>query len=242
MDSSRTEVNYQMKASVKVYQNEIYDIEIAQKTNRQELVSTIVKAQNQRFKSEDSLNKITNISSDKLNSLTKKNQELASENNSSEIKDINSSIVELSNLETQSNRFISQGTTKPSDAKSSIEIIEHKIQNVKITETDNINRKTLENKNVIEEIEKKGRVFDDKAANDIGSVYPEGVTQELFNKTDDKGSLLAVVTRRIIVKNGYGQIYTRTQSKDFITYSKNGIASTESIWQKETQDAKLNKN
>lgn len=242
MDSSRTEVNYQMKASIKVYQNEIYDIEIAQKTNREELVSTIVKAQNQRFKSEDSLNKIINISSDKLNSLTKKNQELASENNSSEIKDINSSIVELSNLETQSNRFISQGTTKPSDAKSSIEIIEHKIQNLKNTEADNVNRKTLENKNVIEEIEKKGRVFDDKAANDIGSVYPEGVTQEQFNKTDDKGSLLAVVTRRIIVKNGYGQIYTRTQSKDFITYSKNGIASTEAIWQKETQDAKLKKN
>jgi epidermal growth factor receptor substrate 15 len=242
IDSSRTEVNYQMKASIKVYQNEIYDIENAQKTNRQELVSTILKAQNQRFKSEDSLNKIINISSDKLNSFTKKNQDLASENNSSEIKDINNSFVELSNLETESNRFTSQGTTKPSDAKSSIEIIEHKIQNFKNTEADNVNRKTLENKNVIEEIEKKGRVFDDKAANDIGSVYPEGVTQEQFNKTDDKGSLLAVVTRRIIVKNGYGQIYTRTQSKDFITYSKNGIASTEAIWQKETQDAKLKKN
>ena len=242
IDSSRTEVNYQVKASIKVYQNEMYDIDKAQQTNRQEHVSTIVKAQNQRFKSEDSLNKIINISSEKLKNLTKKNQDIATENNSSEIKGLNTASVELSNLETESNRFTSLGTTKPSDAKSSIEIIEHKIQNVKITETDNINRKTLENKNVIEEIEKKGRVFDDKAANDIGSVYPEGVTQELFNKTDDKGSLLAVVTRRIIVKNGYGQIYTRTQSKDFITYSKNGIASTESIWQKETQDAKLKKN
>ena len=242
IDSSRNEVNYQMKASIKVYQNEIYDIETLQQTNRQEHVSTIVKAQNQRFKSEDSLNKIINISSEKLNNLTKKNQDLANENNSNEIKDLNTSTVELSNLETESNRFTSLGTTKPADAKSSIEIIEHKIQNVKNSENDNINRKTLENKNVIEEIEKKGRVFDDKAANDIGSVYPEGVTQEQFNKTDDKGSLLAVVTRRIIVKNGYGQIYTRTQSKDFITYSKNGIASTEAIWQKETQDAKLKKN
>jgi epidermal growth factor receptor substrate 15 len=242
IDSSRNEVNYQMKASIKVYQNEIYDIESLQQTNRQEHVSTIVKAQNQRFKSEDSLNKIINISSEKLNNLTKKNQDLASENNTSEIKDLNTSSVELSNLETVSNRFTSLGTSKPSDAKSSIEIIEHKIQNLKNTENENINKKTLENKNVIEEIEKKGRVFDDKAANDIGSVYPEGVTQEQFNKTDDKGSLLAVVTRRIIVKNGYGQIYTRTQSKDFITYSKNGIASTEAIWQKETQDAKLKKN
>jgi epidermal growth factor receptor substrate 15 len=242
IDSSRNEVNYQMKASIKVYQNEIYDIETLQQTNRQEHVSTIVKAQNQRFKSEDSLNKIINISSEKLNNLTKKNQDLANENNSNEIKDLNTSTVELSNLETESNRFTSLGTTKPADAKSSIEIIEHKIQNVKNSENDNINRKTLENKNVIEEIEKKGRVFDDKAANDIGSVYPEGVTQEQFNKTDDKGSLLSVVTRRIIVKNGYGQIYTRTQSKDFITYSKNGIASTEAIWQKETQDAKLKKN
>ena len=85
-------------------------------------------------------------------------------------------------------------------------------------------------------------VFDDKAANSIGSLYPEGVTQEQFNKNDDKGSLLAVVTRRIVVKNGYGQIYTRTQTKDFITYSKNGAASTETVWQRETQDAKLKKN
>lgn len=242
IDSSRNEVNYQMKASIRVFQNEVYDIETAQQTNRQEHVSSIVKIENQRFKSEDSINKISNISSEKLNTITKKNQDLALETSNSEIKELNTSSVELTNLETESNRYTVHGATKPSDAKTSIEVIEHKILNVKNNETDNLTRKTLDNKNVIEEIEKKGRVFDDKAANDIGAVYPEGVTQEQFNKTDDKGSLLAVVTRRIIVKNGYGQIYTRTQSKDFITYSKNGIASTEAIWQKETQDAKLKKN
>jgi hypothetical protein len=242
IDSSNNEVNYQMKASIKVLQNEINDIETGQQTNRQEHLSTIIKLENKRFKSEDSIYKILNISSEKLNSLTKKNQDLVTENTSSETKDLNNSNVELSNLETESNRYKSQGTTKPSDAKSSIEINEYKIQNVKNSEADNLTRKTLENKNFIEEIEKKGKVFDDKAANDIGSIYPEGVSQEQFNKKDDKGSLLAVVTRRIIVKNGYGQIYTRTQSKEFITYSKNGVASTEATWQKETQDAKLKKN
>ena len=242
IDSSNNEVNYQMKASIKVLQNEINDIETGQQTNRQEHLSTIIKLENKRFKSEDSIYKILNISSEKLNSLTKKNQDLVTENTSSETKDLNNSNVELSNLETESNRYKSQGTTKPSDAKSSIEINEYKIQNVKNSEAENLTRKTLENKNFIEEIEKKGKVFDDKAANDIGSIYPEGVSQEQFNKTDDKGSLLAVVTRRIIVKNGYGQIYTRTQSKEFITYSKNGVASTEATWQKETQDAKLKKN
>ena len=54
--------------------------------------------------------------------------------------------------------------------------------------------------------------------------------------------MIAVVTRRIVVKNGYGQIYTRTQTKDNITYSKNGNPSTEAIWQRETQDAKIKKN
>lgn len=104
------------------------------------------------------------------------------------------------------------------------------------------NSKNLESRSFVENIERKTIQFDEKAANSIGSLYPEGVSQEQFNKTDETGSVIAVVTRRIVVKNGYGQIYTRTQTLNAITYSKNGLPSTEFVWQRETQDAKLKKN
>ena len=137
---------------------------------------------------------------------------------------------------------ISSENTNTAENKTSLNTLENNIEGSTNLETEQRRIQTLEARTIIENIEKKEIKFDEKAANSIGSLYPEGVTQEQFNKNDDKGSLLAVVTRRIIVKNGYGQIYTRTQTNDFITYSKNGSPTTESIWQKETQDAKLKKN
>jgi hypothetical protein len=42
--------------------------------------------------------------------------------------------------------------------------------------------------------------------------------------------------------NGHGAIYVRKQTLTGTTFSKNGEASTEYIWQKETADGKLKKN
>jgi hypothetical protein len=107
-------------------------------------------------------------------------------------------------------------------------------------------KKIVENKKDIEDfldnIESKNFKFDDKIANSVGTLYPEGITEESFNKNDANGLAYAVVTRRIVVKNGYGAIYIRTVSKNSITYSKNGLPTTEHSWQIETQDAKLKRN
>jgi epidermal growth factor receptor substrate 15 len=95
---------------------------------------------------------------------------------------------------------------------------------------------------LIDKVSSKQVKYDDKVANELGTLYPEGVSQEVFNQNDENGLLKAVVTRRIVVKNGFGQIYIRTQSLSGITYSKNGNPSSEFIWQKETNDTKLTKN
>jgi tetratricopeptide (TPR) repeat protein len=104
-------------------------------------------------------------------------------------------------------------------------------------------QQSLSNSQVfLDKLSSKEIKFDNKIANELGTLYPEGVSQEVFEIKDKDEFLIAVVTRRIVVKNGYGQIYVRTQTLNGITYSKNGDPTIEHIWQKETQDAKLPKN
>ena len=102
--------------------------------------------------------------------------------------------------------------------------------------------KRLESKKVLDALYKKEAKFTDKLANDLGSIYPEGVSQDQFEILGHDGLVSGIATRRIVVKNGRGAVYVRTQSMTAITYSKNGQACTELVWQRETQDALLKRN
>jgi uncharacterized protein YjbI with pentapeptide repeats len=102
--------------------------------------------------------------------------------------------------------------------------------------------KRLESRKVLDALYKKEAKFTDKLANDLGSIYPEGVSQDQFEILGHDGLVSGIATRRIVVKNGRGAVYVRTQSMTAITYSKNGQACTELVWQRETQDALLKRN
>lgn len=75
--------------------------------------------------------------------------------------------------------------------------------------------------------------------NNLGEEYPEGVSQEVFQRKDENGILSAIITRRIVVQEGHGDVYVKTQTLNATTYSKNGNPITEYVWQKETQAAHL---
>ena len=78
-----------------------------------------------------------------------------------------------------------------------------------------------------------------KIANSLGQDYPEGVSQESFTQSDENGLMTAIITRRIVVIQGQGNVYVRTQTMDAITYSKNGEPTTEYTWQKQTTGPNL---
>lgn len=148
----------------------------------------------------------------------------------------------LNGLEQKTENALNLNDDLPFQNLNSIDHLEHSINGTDANESNKQINKNLTIRAELENIESKIVAFDDKMSNSIGASYSEGVSQESFNKTDDEGLLISVITRRIVVKNGYGQVYTRIQKHDSITYQKNGEPSTEMIWQRETQDAKLKKN
>ena len=103
-------------------------------------------------------------------------------------------------------------------------------------------QKNREARKFVEDIANQKMVFSEKAANEIGKNYPEGVSQESFQKNGNDGLPIAFITRRVVVIDGHGEVYVRTQSLSAITYSKNGEPSSEYVWQKETSNAKLTRN
>ena len=100
--------------------------------------------------------------------------------------------------------------------------------------------KNLSNQEKLTSVESK-KTEKVKLANSLGKEYPEGVSQESFTQSDQKGLMTSIITRRIVVVEGHGDVYVRTQTLQSITYTKNGQPTTEMVWQRETQGPHLQK-
>lgn len=155
-------------------------------------------------------------------------------------------IVENKSKITTSQTQIQDNAGQNSNAADNDLLIKNSTKEMGVTsqiQSDKSEERTVATKKSIDEIESKQPVKTSSGAYDIDlSKYPEGVNQEQFDQLGSDGLVSAVVTRRVVVKDGKANIYIRTQTMDMVTYSKNGQACTELIWQRETQDAKLKRN
>ncbi len=149
-------------------------------------------------------------------------------------------IVSASEVEV-ANKAITE-VEKPKENAETLKSVTTNVSGLELKNADKQNQNTLDAKKLIEKFANNEIKFDDKVANALGAQFPEGVSQESFNQLDEEGLLRAVITRRIVVKNGYGEIFVRTQTLNGVTYSRNGQPTSEYIWQKETQDSRLVKN
>lgn len=79
--------------------------------------------------------------------------------------------------------------------------------------------------------------------NQLGEKYPEGVTEEVYTINDEDGLLVSYIVRRVVVRNGAGNVYEKSQSRfGTATYTCNGQGITEFQWQDETESADLVRN
>lgn len=93
--------------------------------------------------------------------------------------------------------------------------------------------------NFLDGLENNTSQYSETVANTLGEEFPEGVTQQNFVRRDSEGLPVKIVTRRIVVVNGRGDVYIRIQTKFGTTYSKNGTQVTSTVWDKETDNGKL---
>jgi len=94
---------------------------------------------------------------------------------------------------------------------------------------------------LVNQLENNKLTFNEGIANTLGDEYPEGVSQENYIRKDKDGIPVKIVTRRFVIENGRGDVYIRIQSRNGLTYSKNGMPVTEQSWINGTENAKLEK-
>jgi epidermal growth factor receptor substrate 15 len=232
----------QIQAMESVIKTEEFNIELERQESKDKLQEDLKKKKADHTNLENINKEKQDSTAQRLKNLGQHSYELESASQAKEIDEKFSSKDKINTLETKVIMGNSENNGISSENASSIGNLNNALSGNHNVDAQRQTEKNLEARAYLESLEKKTVVFDDQAANSIGALYPEGVTQEAFNKTDEDGLVTAVVTRRIVVKNGFGQIYTRTQTLNNITYSKNGAPSTEIVWQRETQDAKLKKN
>jgi hypothetical protein len=92
---------------------------------------------------------------------------------------------------------------------------------------------------LIRDVENKVVRYNKQISQEIASYYPEGIAEEKV-EAKDKNGVMCHIDRRVVIINGFADIYSKYNSTSGVYFMKNGMPSSEFIWFKEAfkQDKK----
>ena len=99
---------------------------------------------------------------------------------------------------------------------------------------ENINNSDRNAKNYENIKDNLGDQKSDATVNDLALMFPEGVTQKIYQRKNEQGEVTEVTVRRIVVKGKKGNEYRKTTNKMGSIYFKNGRPITDVTWDIET--------
>jgi tetratricopeptide (TPR) repeat protein len=156
---------------------------------------------------------------------------------------------ETSNIESTSNNIErthiadeqarSEKSEKVKENDENVKAVEASINAGEIVRKEELNKEKLKSQDVLDKMDAKRTDFKAEIENTIGEDFPEGVTQETYISRDKDGIAYKVTTRRIVVTDGYGEVYMQIRTKNGATYSKNDRPISEDAWIRATEDADL---
>jgi tetratricopeptide (TPR) repeat protein len=132
-----------------------------------------------------------------------------------------------------------KNTEKVVETRSDLQAIEDDISSAERERKKSIGDDQLKTQEVLDEMKQMRTQLESNTKNSLGEEFPEGVTQEVYVRKDKDGIPYKVITRRIVVENGYGKVYIRTQTRNGVTFSTNNRPITEEAWIRATENADL---
>lgn len=137
------------------------------------------------------------------------------------------------------NKVHSEESKKPGENSEAVKDIENSLNIGELARKEEFTERKYNTKKLLDDMASNKVQFNETIANTLGDEFPEGVTQQTYLAKDKDGYPQKVTTRRIVVAEGRGEVYLRIQTRNAVTYSKNGQPITEASWIKGTEDANL---
>jgi epidermal growth factor receptor substrate 15 len=161
------------------------------------------------------------------------------EKNSSEILKREANVDAIDNVVMNTNKVHSEQSKKPGENSEQVKNIESTLNVGEQARKDDFTNRKYETTKLLDDMASNKIQFSEAIANTLGDEFPEGVSQQTYLAKDKDGYPQKVTTRRIVVADGRGEVYLRIQTRNAVTYSKNGQPITEASWLKGTESANL---
>ena len=145
----------------------------------------------------------------------------------------------LSDLKNQESKQLNDGAEDK--AAKLKKFIDRKAEAEKEASTNN-QKKSISTSKAIEKIESEKSVPKSASNKDqLALIFPEGVTQKVYQKKNEFGEITSITTRRVVVVGNKGNDYIYKKTKAGSFYFKNGKSISEGTWDLETSGEIINK-